>query len=221
MASVSTAPTTVADRIRASLEKAKAKAETKVNEPRKISSKVIQNFFNQEVRATAELKITDRLNGEKETANLLEYDFYECVKFNTDGKTTVRVKDFYHRDGAYVHRIHYIVQSAEFKAMMDDFVKEIGFDNMTWWSGWIRGRDRLNVVSVNWMSPEDRAKKEAVRKAKYGVPTNYEKEESEEAYPEEVHADVPEAEAEPEEEFTQVKSKSKKDKKSYTDAVKS
>ena len=60
-----------------------------------------------------------------------------------------------------MHRIHYIVQSAEFKVMMDDFVKEIGFDNIPWRFGWIRARGRLNVVSVNWMSPADRAKKEA------------------------------------------------------------
>jgi hypothetical protein len=140
---------------------AQAKAVEGGVKPDKVAN-VAKQFFEKEVLSTATNKIRQRAEDGYYTANVLEYNYDEYFRFDDDGNV-VRVENFKARNGAFVHRIFNVVHSDEFQELLKKFVAELG--DMEFWCGWTK-RDKLNVVSVDWLPKETREERKLAREAK-------------------------------------------------------
>lgn len=123
---------------------------------------VAQQFFEKEVLTTAMAKIQQRAADGFYTANVLEYNYDEYFRFD-DGGNVVRVENFKARNGVFVHRIFNVVHSDEFQELMKVFVGSLG--DIEFWCGWTK-RDKLNVVSVDWLPKETRDERKLARDSK-------------------------------------------------------
>jgi hypothetical protein len=123
---------------------------------------VAQQFFEKEVLTTAMAKIQQRAADGFYTANVLEYNYDEYFRFD-DGGNVVRVENFKARNGVFVHRIFNVVHSDEFQELMKAFVGSLG--DIEFWCGWTK-RDKLNVVSVDWLPKETRDERKLTRDSK-------------------------------------------------------
>jgi hypothetical protein len=115
---------------------------------------VMLTFFEKEVKQDAIAKIDKRAEDGYFSANILEYNFNEYFKIDSNNNIT-RIPDFSERNGVYVHRIHSLVHSEEFQAHLKEYVDSLGMDV---WCGWTK-RGALNVITVNWQTPEMREKR--------------------------------------------------------------
>lgn len=112
----------------------------------------IKTFFEKEVSSGAMDKMEKRAVKGYFNANIMEYDFLEYFYVTTDGEVK-RTPTFEKLPGVFMHRIHKVVHDDAFQDMLKKFVTEtMGGDMRV--SCWYPGRNRINVVTVNWGSPQ-------------------------------------------------------------------
>jgi hypothetical protein len=85
----------------------------------------IKQFFKSEVAKNAHTKIEGCAAKGHFTAEVLEYCYHEYFYVTANGNV-VRVPKFEKVQGAFLHRIHHVIHTTEFKTLMENFLKELG-----------------------------------------------------------------------------------------------